>query len=226
MALRDDPALVSMQDTPKVRASPGRHASRHAPAQGLLACILLLDQFTRNVYRGTPRMLAGDAHALRWAHKMIRLQWDAQLAPIERAFAYLPLEHCEDAATQALSVAKFKALLEAPAASCFARRVELNSAGRTWVYAETLIPDHTLEAHPWLAELGDSSLGATLAACKDLVRGPFEFAPLPESHPLAGQALARSATRGDVVWARRSWFALAGRRLLVQEAFLPGTTQC
>jgi len=119
-----------------------------------------------------------------------------------------------------------QALLEAPAASCFARRVELNSAGRTWVYAETLIPDHTLEAHPWLAELGDSSLGATLAACKDLVRGPFEFAPLPESHPLAGQALARSATRGDVVWARRSWFALAGRRLLVQEAFLPGTTQC
>ena len=119
-----------------------------------------------------------------------------------------------------------QSLLEAPASSCFARRVELNSSGRTWVYAETLIPDHTLEAHPWLAELGDSSLGSTLAACKDLARGPFEFAPLPESHPLAVQALARSNARADVVWARRSWFALAGRRLLVQEVFLPGTTQC
>jgi len=119
-----------------------------------------------------------------------------------------------------------QSILLAPATSCFARRVELNSVGRTWVYAETLIPDHTLEAHPWLAELGDSSLGATLAACTDLARGLFEFAPLPESHPLAAQALAHAATRADVVWARRSWFALAGRRLLVQEVFLPETTRC
>jgi chorismate--pyruvate lyase len=119
-----------------------------------------------------------------------------------------------------------QAILEAPATSCFARRVELNSAGRTWVYAETMIPDHTLEAHPWLAELGDSSLGATLAACTDLTRGSFEFAPLPESHPLAVQALACTPARAGVVWARRSWFALAGRRLLVQEVFLPETTRC
>ena len=119
-----------------------------------------------------------------------------------------------------------QAILEAPAASCFARRVELNSAGRLWVYAETLIPDHTLEAHPWLAELGDSSLGSTLAACTDLSRGSFEFAPLPGTHPLAAQALARAATRAEVVWARRSWFALGNRRLLVQEVFMPETTRC
>ena len=119
-----------------------------------------------------------------------------------------------------------QAILEAPAASCFARRVELNSAGRTWVYAETLIPDHTLEAHPWLAELGDSSLGSTLAACADLSRGSFEFAPLPATHPLAVQALSRAAMDAAVVWARRSWFALGGRRLLVQEVFMPETTRC
>lgn len=117
-------------------------------------------------------------------------------------------------------------LLEAPAASCFARRVELVSAGRPWVYAETLIPDYTLELHPWLAELGDSSLGSTLASCKDLARGRFEFAPLPASHPLAAQALARIPSRPDVVWARRSWFALAGRRLLVQELFLTENSRC
>ena len=117
-------------------------------------------------------------------------------------------------------------LLEAPSASCFARRVELVCGGRPWVYAETLIPDHTLELHPWLAELGDSSLGSTLASCKDLARGAFEFAPLPSSHPLAARALSRVAERPDVVWARRSWFALAGRRLLVQELFLPETGQC
>jgi chorismate--pyruvate lyase len=122
--------------------------------------------------------------------------------------------------------AEQQAILEAPASSCFARRIELVSAGRPWVYAETLIPDHTLELHPWLAELGDSSLGATLAACQDLVRGPFEFAPLPDSHPLAVRALAHAASRAAVVWARRSWFALAGRRLLVQEVFLPETAPC
>jgi chorismate--pyruvate lyase len=70
-----------------------------------------------------------------------------------------------------------QALLEAPAASCFVRQVELCGAGRPWVFAESLIPDHTLELHPWLAELGDSSLGATLAAIPGVSRGPFEFAP-------------------------------------------------
>ena len=122
--------------------------------------------------------------------------------------------------------AEQQALLEAPAASCVARRVALVSAGRTWVYAETLIPDHTLELHPWLAELGDSSLGATLTACGDLTRGPFEFAPLPAAHPLAVQALGQVASGPQTVWARRSWFALSGRRLLIQEVFLPETLRC
>lgn len=121
----------------------------------------------------------------------------------------------------AFLTAEQQLLLRAPAISCFARRIELVSAGRPWVYAETLIPDHTLEMHPWLAELGDSSLGSTLAECVEVTRGPFEFAPLPASHPLAVHALARLERRPDVVWGRRSWFALLGRRLLVQELFLP-----
>ena len=118
-----------------------------------------------------------------------------------------------------------QALLEAGSNSCFARRVELVAGGHPWVYAETLIPDHTLELHPWLAELGDSSLGSTLAECADVTRGPFEFAPLPASHPLAAQALARLGETAEVVWARRSWFALRGHRLLVQELFLPEVTR-
>jgi chorismate--pyruvate lyase len=119
-----------------------------------------------------------------------------------------------------------QALLEAPAASCFVRQVELVGAGRPWVFAESLVPDHTLELHPWLAELGDSSLGATLAAIPGVARGPFEFAPLPAAHPLAASALGRLAAPPDVVWARRSWFALRGRRLLVQEVFLAEPGRC
>jgi chorismate--pyruvate lyase len=116
--------------------------------------------------------------------------------------------------------AEQQALLEAPAASCFVRQVELLGRGRPWIYAESLIPDHTLELHPWLAELGDSPLGATLAGIEGVERGPFEFAPLPSVHPLAASALARLATAPPVVWARRAWFALRGRRFLVQEVFI------
>jgi chorismate lyase len=122
--------------------------------------------------------------------------------------------------------AEQQALVAAPAASCFVRQVELLGGGRPWVFAESLIPDHTLELHPWLAELGDSSLGATLAGLSGVERGPFEFAPLPASHPLAASALARGAGRPGVVWARRSWFALCGRRLLVQEVFLAEAGAC
>ena len=122
--------------------------------------------------------------------------------------------------------AEQQALLAAPAASCFVRQVELLGAGRPWVFAESLIPDHTLELHPWLAELGDSSLGATLAGVAGIERGPFEFAPLPAAHPLAASALARHTDAPGVVWARRSWFALRGRRLLVQEVLLAGADRC
>jgi chorismate--pyruvate lyase len=122
--------------------------------------------------------------------------------------------------------AEQQALLEAPAASCFVRQVELVGDGRPWVFAESLIPDHTLELHPWLAELGDSALDATLAGIAGVSRGPFEFAPLPAAHPLAASALARRADAPGVVWARRSWFALRGRRLLVQEVFLAEAGRC
>jgi chorismate--pyruvate lyase len=122
--------------------------------------------------------------------------------------------------------AEQQALLATPAASCFVRQVELVGRGRPWVFAESLVPDHTLELHPWLAELGDSSLGATLGGLAGVSRGPFEFAPLPAAHPLAASAVARLPSPPDVVWARRSWFALRGRRLLVQEVLLMGPGRC
>jgi chorismate lyase len=119
-----------------------------------------------------------------------------------------------------------QALLEAPAASCLVREVALTGAGRPWVFAQSLIPDHTLELHPWLAELGEASLGATLAAFPGVERGPFEFAPLPPAHPLAARAIEACREEPAVLWARRSWFGLKGRRLLVHELFLSAATQC
>ena len=80
-----------------------------------LALILLLDQFSRNIYRGTAAAYQQDARALAACMEGIQLGHDRQLAPVERTFFYLPMEHAEDRKIQTLSVQQFDALaLEAP----------------------------------------------------------------------------------------------------------------
>ena len=76
----------------------------------LLGTIVLLDQFTRNSRRGTAAAFAGDPLARRLALHAIALEWDRAYPPERRLFAYLPLEHAEDRALQALSVAKYEEL--------------------------------------------------------------------------------------------------------------------
>ena len=75
--------------------------------QSQLARILLLDQFTRNVHRGTPQSFAGDAAALQAAQAMVDAGQDVALPPLQRAFVYLPFEHAEDMAMQELAVALY-----------------------------------------------------------------------------------------------------------------------
>ncbi|MYM69392.1 DUF924 family protein [Pseudoduganella sp. FT55W] len=80
--------------------------------QAALARILLLDQFCRNVHRGTPLAFAGDHLALQAALDMIEAGDDQLLPPLQRAFVYLPLEHAEDMAMQEQAVALFTGLAE------------------------------------------------------------------------------------------------------------------
>ncbi len=77
---------------------------------GALARVLLLDQFTRNVYRDTPRAFAGDALALAAAQAMVGRGQDRELHPQQRAFAYLPFEHAESLAAQDRGIELFSAL--------------------------------------------------------------------------------------------------------------------
>lgn len=72
-----------------------------------LARILVLDQFTRNVYRGTPLAFAGDALALEGARRMVDSGAHLALPPLQRAFVYLPFEHAEDMAMQEQAVALY-----------------------------------------------------------------------------------------------------------------------
>lgn len=78
--------------------------------RGWLALVLLLDQFSRNLHRGDSRAWAQDASAQRVAMSGIARGDDRQLLPLQRVFAYLPLEHAEDMALQQQSVALFEAL--------------------------------------------------------------------------------------------------------------------
>ncbi len=85
----------------------------NAHPRGTLARILLLDQFTRNIFRDTPRAFAGDAPALATAQRYVDDGSHLTLLPVERIFFYLPFEHAEDAAAQATAVALFRALAAA-----------------------------------------------------------------------------------------------------------------
>ena len=78
--------------------------------RGTLALVLLLDQFTRNIYRDTPRAFAGDTRALALARAAFSSGSAAALRPLERVFLAMPLMHAEDLAVQDESVALFAAL--------------------------------------------------------------------------------------------------------------------
>ena len=76
--------------------------------QGLMALILLLDQFPRNIYRGTAAAFSGDPQALHLALQAVADNRHNDIPLIHRVFHYLPLEHSEDLAVQEQCVALFE----------------------------------------------------------------------------------------------------------------------
>ncbi|MBW4329473.1 DUF924 domain-containing protein [Stakelama sp. CBK3Z-3] len=88
--------------------------------QALLAAVIVLDQFSRNIYRGQAASFAADALALALARRAIARGWDRELPPDRRHFLYMPLMHSEDIADQQESVRRFEAL-DNPDAAQFAR---------------------------------------------------------------------------------------------------------
>ena len=78
--------------------------------QGTLARIVVLDQFTRNIHRGTPLAFAGDSMALEAALALDDSGANQTLPPVQRMFAYLPFEHAENLSMQLRSVDLFDML--------------------------------------------------------------------------------------------------------------------
>ena len=106
-----DPALdatirARFGDTLEAAARCELFAWRATP-QGRLAEILVLDQFSRNVYRDTPRAFAQDAQALVLAQELVASTQDRSLSVAQRAFAYIPYMHSESALVHTQAVALF-----------------------------------------------------------------------------------------------------------------------
>ena len=85
-------------------------------AEDQYGLILLLDQFTRNIYRNNPKFIVGDPLALQYAKNMVAKGLDKSFPPLKRLFIYLPFEHSENLQVQQESLALFKEFItEVPA---------------------------------------------------------------------------------------------------------------
>jgi uncharacterized protein (DUF924 family) len=82
---------------------------RHKPI-GRLAEIIVLDQFSRNIFRNTPSAFAADGQALVLAQEAIRVHAEDELTPEQRVFLYMPYMHSESLAIQSASLRLFEAL--------------------------------------------------------------------------------------------------------------------
>jgi uncharacterized protein (DUF924 family) len=91
----------------QLAGSEGREV---AGARPLLAAVVVLDQFSRNLFRGEARAFAADAIARQLASNAIEQGYDASMSTEQRYFLYLPFEHSEDAADQVRAVELISAL--------------------------------------------------------------------------------------------------------------------
>ncbi len=90
------------------RAIEGQLGDWRSEPKHCLALVILLDQFPRNMFRGTARVFAADPLALDAARTIMDRGWDKALSPDERMFAYLPFEHSEALADQERSLKLFE----------------------------------------------------------------------------------------------------------------------
>lgn len=91
------------------RAVAGELSRWRESAQGRLCEIIVIDQFSRNIYRGDKRSFIYDPMALVLAQELVRLGLDQKLSTTERSFAYLPYMHSESALIHAEAVKLYQA---------------------------------------------------------------------------------------------------------------------
>jgi len=90
------------------KAAAGELTSWEASDDGALALVIVLDQFPRNMFRGTPQAFASDAQARDVARRAIAKAVDRRVDPVLLEFLYLPFMHSEHLADQLHCVALFE----------------------------------------------------------------------------------------------------------------------
>ena len=93
-------------------ASDGKLDHWAAEPHGRLALIILIDQFRRNIHRGTAKAFSHDRVALKLCVEGAMEKKDKGLTPVQRVFFYMPLQHAESRKVQAKSVALYNRLAE------------------------------------------------------------------------------------------------------------------
>jgi uncharacterized protein (DUF924 family) len=149
------------------RAASGEFAAWADGPRRRLSLIILLDQFPRNMFRGTARAFAYDTQALALTLSGMQSAADAALDVVERIFFYMPLQHAEGLEVQEESVAAYRRLLsEAPEElngpfsgalrSAENHRAIIEQFGRFPHRNRALGRESTPEEEQWLAIGGDS----------------------------------------------------------------------
>ncbi|NJK68591.1 MAG: DUF924 domain-containing protein [Microcoleus sp. CSU_2_2] len=95
-------------------AASGQLDSLQESPENCLALIILLDQFPRNMFRGTPQAFATDSKALATAEHAVKNNFDRELLTVQKWFIYLPFEHSENLKHQQKSVELFSNLQGEP----------------------------------------------------------------------------------------------------------------
>ena len=98
-----------------------------ASPEGTLGLVLLLDQFTRNVFRGSAKAFQADSLTVTLVREAIDRKHDRVLDPVRRSFLYLPLEHSEDLEDQKQCVELFTQLEQECAGT------DLEKAAQVWL---------------------------------------------------------------------------------------------
>jgi uncharacterized protein (DUF924 family) len=81
-------------------AQDGGFEEWRATPEGALALVILIDQMSRNIFRGSPQAFAGDTRALAIAEAIVASGADRRFTFTQRRFTYLPFEHSEDPKVQ------------------------------------------------------------------------------------------------------------------------------
>ena len=135
-------------------------------AAGTLAYLVICDQMSRNMHRGSALAFATDERALAAARKAIEAGWDMAAPEPERMFFYLPFEHSENPADQARSVALMQERLADPEMTLHARAHQeiIRRFGRFPYRNAALGRDSTAEEQDFMANGGYGAMVEALKA--------------------------------------------------------------